>query len=59
MEKKIKPGRGGSRAGSGRKKNEAKGKEVKETVSIRMYPSQIKAIEASHKTIQLWIDGLL
>lgn len=40
----------------GRKKNETKGLEVKETVGIYLYPKQIKRIEKRFKTVGKFIE---
>lgn len=59
MKKKIKKEtRGGFQPGAGRKSAKALGVEKKESVTVRMYPSEKKMLIAKYGGLQAAVDSL-
>ena len=56
----VKASRGGARAGSGRKSplQARYPDEVKKRVTLRLYPTQLKAIESKYGSLQSAVDRL-
>lgn len=54
----VKTGRGGARAGAGRKSDNKIEGETKEPITVRLYPTQREALEKKFGSVQSALDSI-